>query len=340
MKKLISLFITIFMLTTMSVKASNIEVQPTMQSRSNAQDRVWVGTFQLVWNEFIFKFIHNPVRFREGTPQSAFDLNQQDFTTSDISEKCYYKYVGYIKKNTKQIISKAIKKKFKESSDILAQLNMTPGRDNFIIYTMLKKDFEFLHQFDKLGKSAFRNSQQAEYFGINAKTDSRVRDEVQVLYYNNQNDFAIKLATKGNDEVYLYKNNANKSFNELYDNMQYKTKNYKGDENFNKADDLKVPNIKFDVLKSFDELTNKRIMGTNLMITQALESIKFDMNNKGVELKSEAAMIISRTSLAPEVETSKPRHFYLDDTFVIFLQENNKSKPYFALRVHDITNYQ
>ena len=39
-------------------------------------------------------------------------------------------------------------------------------------------------------------------------------------------------------------------------------------------------------------------------------------------------------------KTPKPRFFYFDDTFVIFLKEKDKKSPYFALRVNDITKFQ
>ena len=80
-------------------------------------------------------------------------------------------------------------------------------------------------------------------------------------------------------------------------------------------------------------------MGTNLVINQAMESIKFDMNNKGVKLKSEAGLTAEVTSLLPPEELV-PRLFYFDNTFVIFIKEKNKNKPYFALRVNDITKFQ
>ena len=61
------------------------------------------------------------------------------------------------------------------------------------------------------------------------------------------------------------------------------------------------------------------------------------MNNTGVKLKSEAAITAMMTALAPPEE---PRMFYFDDTFVVFLKEKGKEKPYFALRVYDINNFQ
>ena len=63
------------------------------------------------------------------------------------------------------------------------------------------------------------------------------------------------------------------------------------------------------------------------------------MNNKGIKLKSEAGLTAEVTSLLPPEELV-PRLFYFDDTFVIFIKEKNKNKPYFALRVNDITKFQ
>ena len=338
MRKLIITFLSLMILTSASVLAAGVEVLPTMQSRSNAQDRVWVGTFQLVWNDFMDKVIHMPVRFREGTPVSVQELNKQAFTELDLSEDCYYKMAGKVTKRTKKQIAKAIKKKFDETSDILDQIDWNPKQEKLLIYAMLKKDFEFLNEFEKLGKAPFAQNQEAEYFGI-SKGNSELSEGVEVLFYNSERDFAVKLITKNNDEVYLYKNPSNKAFNYIWQDMWKKKSYFKGITEFKNNDELKVPNIKFAEEKMFDEVTNKRIKGTNLVIDKAMETIKFDMNNKGVELKSEAAMSIATCSM-PSPEEMIPREFNFDDTFVIFLREVKKQKPYFALRVHDISKFQ
>ena len=119
--------------------------------------------------------------------------------------------------------------------------------------------------------------------------------------------------------------------------MLKKANIYSGNNSFSDTDELRVPNLKFFEEKNFEELANKRVKGTNLIIEQALESVKFEMNNTGVKLKSEAALTAMTTALLPQEE---PRLFYFDDTFVVFVKEKNKSKPYFALRVYDISSYQ
>jgi len=337
MKRIYALLIGLVFSINLMAAASGIEVLPTMYTRSNEQDRVWVGTFQLVWNDFMDKIIHNPVRFRDGAPIWVYELNKQTFKASDLSEKSYYKMAGKVTKKTKKQINKAIKKKFNEKSDLLDKLDLTPRNDMLIVYAMLKKDFEFLHAFDKLERSMFGQDQTAEYFGISGTSISALDNCVEVIFYNSPEDFAVKLLTKDKDEVILYKNSSNKAFNLLYDDILKKQLSFSGDKTFNNVDELKVPNIKFFEEKSFDELSGKRIMGTNLVINQAMETIKFNMDNKGVELKSEAAMTVMKMSVLPDVQ---PRLFYFDDTFVVFLKESDKKKPYFALRVNDITKFQ
>ena len=84
--KFLCFLITVLLSAFIPAVAADIEVQPTMSFRSNAQDRVWVGTFQLVWNEFIDKYVHNPVRFREGTPLFVYELNRKNFNIASVSE--------------------------------------------------------------------------------------------------------------------------------------------------------------------------------------------------------------------------------------------------------------
>ena len=45
------------------------------------------------------------------------------------------------------------------------------------------------------------------------------------------------------------------------------------------------------------------------------------------------------TSMAP-IEEPEYRYFYLDDTYAMFLKENDKDVPYFAALIANIENYQ
>ena len=88
-------------------------------------------------------------------------------------------------------------------------MDLEPRNDKYLIYAMLKKDFEFVNPFDKLEKSLFAGEEATEFFGINKYSNNELRNNIKVLYYNDVDDFAVMLMTKSGEEVYLYKNDAN-----------------------------------------------------------------------------------------------------------------------------------
>lgn len=324
MKKISALFIFLI-LACMSVKVYAFDVLPVSFANSKEADRVWCATFQLVWNDLIGKF--GKINFDYYTPIMAKQLNKQSFKADMLSENSYYKNFGKADLKLKTQIEQDLLDKFNEKSDILNFVDWNCGK--YLFYAMLKKDFEFLTPFDELEKEKFgKNETKISYFGINEHSKKQIRENVNVVFYDSPQKFAVSLNTKGNDIIYLYRTDDNKNFDKLYNDMIKKGKSYK-DKKISENDELKIPEISLYTEKTFDELKNKRIKGTDIVISDAIETIDFKMNNKGVKLKSEAG-IIATTSLAPAIPS---RLFYFNDTFVIFLEENGK--PYFSLRVDD-----
>lgn len=339
MKKLLSL-LAVLMLAGGAVIAKpeqTLDVLPLLSSQSAQANRVWVGTFQLVWNDLMDGIVKGPVKFEDYKSPLAKQLNKQKFKADQLSEDSYYKTYGETSPELKAQIETAIKEKFNETSDVLDAIDWTPGPGKYLVYAMLKKDFKFLTAFDKLKPARFAHSfKKVDYFGIDEKSDKMLDHTVNVLFYNSSKDFAVAVNTQGNDILYLYRTNDNKTFDKLYSDMFMKKVQYDGPSEFMDKDEFKVPNISLYSQKSFDELCNHKIKGTDIMIGQALETVDFKMDNEGVKLKSEAA-IATKMSMPIIPENMKPRKFYFDDTFVLFLQESDKNKPYFALRVDDVS---
>ena len=67
-----------------------------------------------------------------------------------------------------------------------------------------------------------------------------------------------------------------------------------------------------------------------------MQTIEFKLDKAGGRIKSEA-LIIGRTGIM--MQETEPRHFNFDDTFYLFLIEEDKERPYLALRVQDIENF-
>ncbi len=289
------------------------------------KNKLWCITFQLVWNTFMDKVTHGPVLLAGGNPPIANELNKKLYTSDLLNEDSYYTTYGKISKSLKRQIERAIEKKFDETSDILDTINWE-AKNSYLFYAMLKKDFNFETPFDKLTSASFNGSiEKVKYFGVNQESDRKLRKNVHVLFYKSSDEYAVRLSTKEKEDVILYRTDKKDNFENLY---LYVTQQDVS-EKFSKEDSLMVPNFKIDKTISYDELCGKKIKGTNKVITQALQTIKFNMDNKGGTLKSEAAMAIMRMSLAPQIG----RKYNFDKEFVLFLKEEGKDKPYFAVRV-------
>ena len=65
-------------------------------------------------------------------------------------------------------------------------------------------------------------------------------------------------------------------------------------------------------------------------IKQALQTIDFELNNVGGSVKSEAVIEALKNAIF-----EKGREFIYNDDFILYLKEEDKDKPYFALKVDD-----
>lgn len=300
----------------------------------------WCGTFNLIWNDLKNDLAKQDIVF---TPQSkvAENLNKGTFNTSQLSEDSYYKVYGKTSKELKKQIEKAIKEKFNETSDILDDFDWEKDpNQSYFLYAMLKKEFEFPMVFTELENGEFGNYKNVRYFGINSSTEKQVREQVKVLYYNSSKDFAVKLKTKGNDEVIISRGNKEKNFGEIYKGILDSEKKYEGITEFTVVDTLKIPNIKFNLKKEITEVEKKPFLfsnGDEYYIEKALQTIEFELDKRGGKIKSEAGMMVNlRAAINPE----EPREFLVDDTFTIFLRETEKDLPYFAAQISDISQVQ
>lgn len=301
---------------------------------------IWCGTFQLIWNDLKNDIAKQDIVFN---PQSKIveNLNKETFSVKDISDKYYYKKIGTPTIALKQEIEKAIQDKFNEKSDILDNFDWNgKTKEDYFLYAMLKKEFQFEKVFDEFENGKFGQYDNVKYFGIKTGENEEVRNQVTVLYYDSANNFAIKLKTKQEDEVILCKNPEGKTFNEIYKNIEEKEKNFKGNKGIAEKEVVKIPNIKLNEKAEFSELENKPFLfsnGNSYLIEKAMQTIQFELDKTGGKIKSEAGMMVSKTSLERPEEK---RTFVLDDTFAIFLKEDGKDNPYFAGKISDIAKFQ
>lgn len=325
-----------------------ITIVPTMDDKITT-DSSWCATFQLVWNDMKNEIVKTDVVFN---PQLEMveNLNKESFTEDMLSDEYYFKIYGFKNLELKEKIQKGIKEKFNQTSDILDDFDWNndalddPTSSDirrYFFYTMLYREFEYKSKFSVLDNAKFGEYEDIKYFGVNKNSKEAVRKQIEVLFYNSKNDFAVKIKTKDNDEVIFYKNPEGETFKEIYDSMMKKTNEYEESRDFSEKDFFMAPILSFNVKREYKELENKKFNtadGNIAVIEKAIQSIKFSLDETGGKVKSEAGVDSWKTtSMAGEEKT---RYFNVNDTFALFLKEETKDVPYLALRVDDITKYQ
>ncbi|MBR5304409.1 MAG: hypothetical protein IKU37_06250 [Candidatus Gastranaerophilales bacterium] len=342
MKKILLLTLCAILLSGSAMCASSkLDILTLFSTKSYSANKAWVGTFQLVWNDMKNNIIKHDIKFVNEKPtRELIGLNNEEFNSSMLNDSSYYTSYGKTAPSEKIKIEKGIFEKFAEKSDILDSMDWSEGDGKYYAYAMLKKEFEFFEEFDKLENANFNNKGKFEYFGIKENSKEILDENVKVLFYNGKNDYAVQLLTTKGDVIYLYRTNSNASFDKMYEKMLVKAEKYKDDREFSSADTLKVPNLKINEIRKYPSLTNKQIEGTDLYFSDALETLQLELNNKGGKVKSEAMIMTKMCALPEYTKKITSRHFNFDKTFAMFLVDAKKESPYLALKIKDLTNFQ
>lgn len=300
------------------------------------KNTIWVGTFQIAWNELIDK-LGQPITFYNYESELANELNKKTFTKEMLSEEDYYIKVSKSYPKLKNEILSDIEKKFgEEDKSILNNISFEKDDDNIIIYSKLKKNFEFLEKFDDFGGICFNNTEnKVNCFGINYKSDEKIYKNVEILCYEekNLNYYGVKLNTKGNDEIFLYVTKTEGTFEEILSELNNYDRDFKGNRRFENIDELVIPNmnISFDI--EYEELCEKEIVNhPGIYISNAIQTINFQINALGGKVDSEA-LIVTDYLGGGNIDT---RFLNFCKPFYIFIKEENKEKPYFAMRIKNI----
>ena len=349
MKKILLLFfILIFGLTGCSKsikKTENVEIVPTLDDKISG-DSAWCASFQLVWNDMQDSITTNGVKMNP-QPLVVDNLNKQTFKEDMISSEYIYKKFAEASPELKDEIIEGVRKKFNQKSEIINQIDfkksVNPSVKKYIFYAMLYREFTYATKFDELEKDRFEgaNPTNVTYFGIDedSKNKSALLEQLEAYYYNDINDFAIKINTQQGDEVILVKKPEGATFGEIWTKLLEKSQEADiNNRTLKSSDDFKMPKLSFNVTKEFNEIENIKfdtVKGRDTgIIEKAIQSIEFEIDAMGGRIKSEASMNVGIASAI-----INNRHFYLNDSFALFLKEKDKEIPYFAALIDDITKY-
>lgn len=283
-------------------KNHNVTFNPTYQSTldEHTVNNLWIGTLDLAWKDLEEK-IGGRIELEENV-DIANELNNSSFSKDMLDENDY-------------------------------TINVTRTVTNgYNIETKLNKNLNFLYSFDNFNNDynytfGKDGNDYIKYFGINNASKEDLNQNVEVLFYNGNNDFAVLLNTKEGDEIILYRTDENKSFNEYYEDIKNKKDNYNGSTTFEENDELLVPYVNVNGTVAYNELADKIIKNTNGMyISNVIQDVNFNLNESGCNMQSHATMTTEYLSVGS-------RYFWFRDTFIIFMKEENSNMPYFALKV-------
>lgn len=283
-------------------KNHNVTFNPTYQSTldEHTVNNLWIGTLDLAWKDLEEK-VGGRIELEENI-DIANELNNSSFSKDMLDENDY-------------------------------TINVTRTVTNgYNIETKLNKNLNFLYSFDNFNNDynytfGKDGNDYIKYFGINNASKEELNQNVEVLFYNGNNDFAVLLNTKEGDKIILYRTDENKSFNEYYEDINNKKGNYNGSTAFEENDELLVPYVNVNGTVAYNELADKIIKNTNGMyISNVIQDVNFNLNESGCNMQSHATMTTEYLSIGS-------RYFWFIDTFIIFMKEENSNMPYFALKV-------
>ena len=320
------------------------------------QNVLWCGTFQLAWNECC-KLIGEDLHL-EGEPPMAGELNRKAFTRGDLDEDSYVALAGFVRDRIHKKIRQALKKKFKGKARprYIPSKSITPRPQDIVAYAYLFKNLEFAAPFEDLKTPIKFGQTSVKCFGVDEPKPGQdaIRSQVSIFDYISRDDFIIELHSKSeSDRIVLAKvapaATLEKTIAAVRKRIDAAVKahgagkapaekepNAPGPLDMWPVDILKVPKFNFDITRRYKELEGRLLLVKNpkvakdLFILSALQNIRFQMDERGVRLRSESHLAIG----CGVSHTPEPKHIMIfDKPFLLMLRRTDAKVPYFALWV-------
>jgi hypothetical protein len=214
-----------------------------------------------------------------------------------------------------------------KDSELLQDLapGLVPGE--LVLFAMLKQDLAFPKPFARLGARRFAGKDVPCFGFAPAHTGAEeLRRQVRVHHYDAENDFVIELVAKDRHEQLLLAKLPERpaTLAAARDATLNKLSADAPEAAWN--DLLVVPKLSLAIKTRFSDLEGLKDTKSGLMLTQAMQLVDFRMDEKGVKLKSEAAVSFG-CSAQPHIE---PRRIVLTPPFIILMKRRDAPEPYFA----------
>jgi hypothetical protein len=305
-----------------------------------AHNVIWCGTLQLAWNEAI-KLVGEKLQFTQQPPVADL-LNRQDFTRADLSPDCYVAVADFERNQVEAEIRAALDKVFHgaASPELIPDPEPNPGPYDFVAYSYLFKNLQFPQVFEENDPLNFGpNGTAVKSFGFIANKDKLapgVFRQVKIYDYQGPNDFIIKLKTKDpQDELILAEIAPGATLQATIDTV-LKRMTTGSAVTAAQRDKLSIPKLNFDLRTDFPELEGLTLKPgpntpvKNLVTSEVKQLVRFQLNEKGAVLKSEATMVMTASALGIPLDIHE---MIFSQPFLILMKQADSAQPYFAMWV-------
>ena len=298
---------------------------------------LWCGTFQLAWNEAC-ALVGEDIAFGSPSPVAE-ALNRKAFTKEDLDDASYFALAGFRREDVFGKIRQGMSAKFgsRARPRLVPSKTAAPRPQDIVAYAYLFKNLEFASPFAKLDRMEFGGHRVLCFGFEGGKPDvGPLCAQVLIHDYKNPDDFVIELKSKATeDRLILAKVRPAGSLAATVSAVRQRAARQDPPCAF-RDDILKAPKLNFDLTRRYAEVERQPLALRrpaalrDLQITDALQNIRFQMDEKGVVLRSESHMIFACS--APHVP--QPQHILIfDQPFLILLERRAARSPYFALWV-------
>ncbi len=299
------------------------------------QNVLWCGTLQLAWNEAV-GLVGEKLHFDRQVPEVDL-LNRMDFTRKDLDPDSYVALADFEVNHVEDEIRAALEKTFQgaASPELIPPKPPHPGPDDFVAYAYLYKNLAFATPFPDHSPLNFGTTAVKAFgFDSEGQRPPGALEQVEINDYHSPNDFVIELKTKAaNDELILAKvppaATLEATISSVLGRLGQHSISIVGP-----GDMLAVPKLNFDLRRDFSELEGLVLepspgakIHRRLVISKAEQLVRFQLNEKGAILKSEAVIAMKAMAM-------RPRHMMIfNQPFLILMKQKDSSRPYFALWV-------
>ena len=303
---------------------------------------VWCGSFQIALQD-----LEDSVKASKSDTASSYHT----FSADQMSETDYYNKSGLLSFDLKSQIEQWVKKQFNEVVDEKSfemDWAIVPQNDEYYIwskekrywvYSKFKKIISFKNIFDTLDNWNFADVyDDVRYFGIKCNSNKQ-HNQVKMLYYNTDSDFAVSIETQWWDEIILAKWTKWKTFLDVYNQVLIKERRFQWNQNITRYECLAIPDITLKYEKELHRLRNHKIAsleGESHKIARAIQGLELRLANFPPINYGNNGNTVQLT----EVMWTKNHYLYFNSPFVIFIKEHDKELPYFAAQISDIKLFQ